>query len=50
MVQRDRCVKNVNHGFHPTPYFNRRETEAQEQLWSQSRSQIPIWSFGAGHP
>lgn len=25
-VQRVICVENANHGFHPTPYFNIRET------------------------
>ena len=38
MVQRVICVKNVKHGFHPSPDFNVKETEAPRVSGSSCRA------------
>lgn len=51
MVQRVICVKNVKHGFHPSPDFNVKETEAPRVSGSSCRadpgSRSPAWSLRA---
>ena len=50
MVQSVICVKNENHGFHPTPYFNIRETGAKskwELLQGRPGVQVPRLSLRA---